>query len=240
MEKEYIVTLKKGIDPVAFRQDMVADNMLPYVPSKAVTVANERPASIRNTHYMLTDEEATQLQGDTRVEAVELRPDLRDDIGIERATVQVGNFNKSTASSGDNINWGLRRMSALSNPYNSSGAVVGGYTHTLTGTGVDFIVQDSGIQADHPEFQDSFGNSRVQEIDWYQAQSVVSGTLPTGFYTDYDGHGTHVAGIAAGKTYGWAKNSKIYSIKIAGLQGSNDPNSGMPINDIFDVVKEWQ
>ena len=239
MEKEYIVTLKKGIDTVAFRQDMIADNMLPYVPSKAVTVANERPASIRNTHYMLTDEEAIELQSDVRVEAVELRPDLRDDVGIERFATQTGNFNKSTATSGDNINWGLRRISALANPYNSSGAVVGGYTHTLTGTGVDFIVQDSGIQSDHPEFQDSFGNSRVQEIDWYQAQSVVSGTLPTGFYTDYDGHGTHVAGIAAGKTYGWAKNSKIYSIKIAGLQGSQDPNNGMPISDIFDVVKEW-
>lgn len=239
MEKEYIVTLKKGIDPNAFRQDMVADNMLPYVPPKAVTVANERPGSTRNTHYLLTDEEAVELQNDERVEAVELRPDLRDDIGIERFATQVGNFNKSTASSGDNINWGLRRMSALSNPYNSNGAVVGGYTHTLTGTGVDFIVQDSGIQSDHPEFQDSFGNSRVQEIDWYQAQSVVSGSLPAGFYTDYDGHGTHCAGIAAGKTYGWAKNSKIYSIKIAGLQGASDPNNGMPISDIFDVVKEW-
>ena len=34
MEKEYIVTLKKGVDPTAFRQDMVADNMLPYVPQK--------------------------------------------------------------------------------------------------------------------------------------------------------------------------------------------------------------
>lgn len=239
MEKEYIVTLKQGVDPTAFRQDMIADNMLPYVPPKAVTVANERPASKRNTHYMLTDVEADVLQYDERVEAVELRPDLRDDIGIERFATQTGNFNKSTATSGDNVNWGLRRMSALSNPYNSNGAVVGGYTHTLTGTGVDFIVQDSGIQADHPEFQDSFGNSRVQEIDWYQAQSVVSGTLPAGFYTDYDGHGTHVAGIAAGKTYGWAKNSKIYSIKIAGLQGSQDPNSGMSISDIFDVVKEW-
>ena len=239
MEKEYIVTLKKGIDPNTFRQDMVADNMLPYVPSKAVTVANERPASIRNTHYMLTDEEATQLQNDPRVDAVELRPDLRDDIIIGDRATQTGNFDKSTSASGDNINWGLRRMSALSNPYNSSGAVVGGYTHTLTGTGVDFIVHDSGIQADHPEFQDSFGNSRVQEIDWYRAQSVVSGTLPTGFYTDYDGHGTHCAGIAAGKTYGWAKNSKIYSIKVAGLQGSSDPNSGMPISDCFDVIKEW-
>ena len=85
----------------------------------------------------------------------------------------------------------------------------------------------------------SSGYSRVQEIDWYQAQSVVSGTLPAGFYTDYDGHGTHCAGIAAGKTYGWAKNSRIYSIKIAGLEGSSDPNNGMPISDIFDVVKEW-
>jgi hypothetical protein len=239
MEKEYIVTLKKDVDPLAFRQDMVAQNMLPYVPPKAVTVANERPGSKRNTHYLLTDQEALELENDSRVEAVELRPDLRDDIGIERIATQTGNFNKSTATSGDNLNWGLRRMSALSNPYNSSGVVIGGYTHTLTGTGVDFIVQDSGIQADHPEFQDSFGNTRVQEIDWYQAQSVVSGTLPAGFYTDYDGHGTHVAGIAAGKTYGWAKNSKIYSIKIAGLQGSSDPNSGMSISDIFDVVKEW-
>ena len=239
MEKEYIVTLKKGIEPVAFRQDMVASNMLPYVPNRSATVANERPASTRNTHYMLTDQEAVELEKDSRVDAVELRPDLRDDVGIERVAIQEGDFNKTTSSSGANINWGLRRMSALSNPYNTSGVVVGGYTHTLTGTGVDFIVQDSGIQADHPEFQDSFGNSRVQQIDWYQAQPTVAGTLPDGFYTDYDGHGTHCAGIAAGKTYGWAKNSKVYSIKIAGLQGTSDPNSGMPMSDIFDVIKEW-
>ena len=89
MEKEYIVTLKKDVDPVAFRQDMVADNMLPYVPTRSATVANERPASIRNTHYMLTDAEAVELQNDVRVEAVELRPDLRDDIGIERFATQV-------------------------------------------------------------------------------------------------------------------------------------------------------
>ena len=29
MEKEYIVTLHKDVDPIAFRQDMIADNMLP-------------------------------------------------------------------------------------------------------------------------------------------------------------------------------------------------------------------
>ena len=145
MEKEYIVTLKKGIEPVAFRQDMVASNMLPYVPNRSATVANERPASTRNTHYMLTDQEAVELEKDSRVDAVELRPDLRDDVGIERVAIQEGDFNKTTSSSGANINWGLRRMSALSNPYNTSGVVVGGYTHTLTGTGVDFIVQDLSL-----------------------------------------------------------------------------------------------
>ena len=64
MEKEYIVTLHKDVDPIAFRQDMIADNMLPYVPTKAVTVANERPGSQRNTHYMLTDQEAVELEND--------------------------------------------------------------------------------------------------------------------------------------------------------------------------------
>ena len=41
---------------------------------KAVTVANERSASVRNNRYMLTDAEAIELEKDERVEAVELDP----------------------------------------------------------------------------------------------------------------------------------------------------------------------
>jgi len=238
MEKEYIVTLKKGIDPVSFQKEMVANNMLPYIPERPVTIANARPGSIRNTHYLLTEEEAEQLKKDARVFAVELDIADRTDIIITPHTTQTGDFTKTTSDSGDFVNWGLRRMIALSNPYLSDGTVTGGFDHTLTGEGVDFIVQDSGIQADHPEFQDTNGNSRVQEIDWYAA-SGLSGTMPEGHYTDYDGHGTHCAGIAAGKTYGWAKNARIYSIKIAGLEGSSDPNTGIPISDIFDIIKLW-
>ena len=39
--------------------------------------------------------------------------------------------------------------------------------------------------------------------------------MPSNHYTDDDdGHGTHVAGIATGKTYGWAKNANIYAMNI--------------------------
>lgn len=236
-EKEYIVTLKKGVDYDAFNAEMIATTGAGDIPGRAVTVANARPASQRNTHYMLTDAEATALNNDARVVACELRPDLRDDIEMIHFAQQTGDFSKTTDTRGEYINWGLRRINEINNPYvgyNVSGA----YNYTLDGTGVDIVIQDSGIQADHPDFTDSEGNSRVVELDWYDGFSG-GGSMPTGHYADYDGHGTHCAGIAAGKTYGWAKNARIFSVKVNGLQGVADPNTGIPIADCFDVIKEW-
>jgi subtilisin family serine protease len=63
--------------------------------------------------------------------------------------------------------------------------------------------------------------------------------MPAGHYTDYDGHGTHVAGIAAGKTFGWAKNAHIYSIKLQGLEGPSDPNPGLTDSQAFDCILGW-
>ena len=237
-EREYIVTLKKGVDYAAFNAEMIASTGAGDIPSRSVTVANARPGSQRNTHYMLTDSEAAAINNDVRVRACELRPDLRDDIELVRYAAQTGDFSKTTDTRGEYINWGLRRVNEINNPYNLY-SVSGDYNYTLDGTGVDIVIQDSGIQADHPDFEDAEGTSRVQQIDWYSVQSVVSGSMPTDHYTDFDGHGTHCAGIATGKTYGWAKNARIYAVKVAGLEGDDDPNTGIPIADCFDVIKEW-
>ena len=236
-EREYIVSLNRGVDHVAFNQEMIASTGAGVIPGRTVDVADERATNIRNTHYSLTDAEAEALKNDPRVYGVTLNPDLDPNIGIGFDAIQAGDFTKTTLDRGNFLNWGMRRMNESTNPY-SGVNVTGGYNYTLDATGVDVVIVDSGIQADHPEFQDADGVSRVQQIDWFTA-SGVSGTMPTAHYTDYDGHGTHVAGTAAGKTYGWAKNAKIFSIKLAGLEGSSDPNGGISVANMADVIIGW-
>ena len=237
-EREHIVSVNRGVDLVAFNQEMIATTGAGSIPSRTVGVADARATNTRNTHYMLTDAEAETLKADPRVFGVDLLPELNPGVGIGHSAIQIGDFTKTTLDRGETLNWGMRRMNEATNPYTGVNAAAGGYNYTLDGTGVDVVIVDSGIQADHPEFQDAAGVSRVQQIDWFTA-SGVSGTMPTAHYTDYDGHGTHVAGTAVGKTYGWAKNAKIFSIKLNGLQGSADPNSGISVTAMADVIIGW-
>ena len=238
--KEYIVTLKAGVDYDAFYDAMVQSSTEALVPSREVEIANERPLSQRNTHYFLTDHEASVLQQDPRVLAVEIPPDQRDDIQIAPYIVQTSNFNKTTSDSGPFVNWGLLRCGFVNNAaYGDTGVpAVCAYPYHLDGTGVDVVVHDSGLQIDHPEFTDANNASRVQQINWYTA-SGITGIQSVYFYRDYHGHGTHVGGTMCGKTYGWAKNARVYALKVNGLEGAGDTGTGIPITYCFDVVKGW-
>lgn len=73
-----------------------------------------------------------------------------------------------------------------------------------TGSGVILGFIDSGIDITHPDFQDSLGNTRILAI-WDQVADTIwdSVAINNGSCTHidsllYEGHGTHVAGIAAG------------------------------------------
>ncbi len=236
-EKEYIVSLKRGVDASAFKAEMTQSSGDANIPARSVDIANERLLSVRNTHYALTDEEAQQLKNDSRVADVAIPPDQDDNLEIGFHATQTADFTKTSSDSGSYVNWGLRRCITNSNPY-SGNTVSGDYTYNLDGTGVDVVISDSGLQTDHPDFNDVNGVSRVQNIDWY-TESGVSGTQSANHNRDYDGHGTHVAGIAAGLTYGWAKNSRIYHVKVSGLEGSGDSGTGISVSNCFDVIKGW-
>ncbi len=128
------------------------------------------------------------------------------------------------------------------------GAVPTTYNYSMNGKGVDVIIQDTGVDYKHPDFRDQNGNSRVQTINWFHSSAIGPATsayrtsngslcaMPSGFYKDFSGHGTHVAGTVAGRQFGWAKEASIYSMKIL------SPHAGcptMPLYDSYDLMRLW-
>lgn len=237
----YNVALKEGVDYDQFWNEIETSGLGgPYVPDRAVDIVYERPTSLRQCWYDLTDEEANTLRNDPRVFCVEIPPEFRTDIKIMPSASQTGLYYKSpnTGNNPDNnqgINWGLFRLnSTTNNTTSSSGNLI--YDYPLDGSGVDIVIMDGGCQINHPDFEDSAGVSRINTIDWF-AESGISGTMPVTFYTDNDGHGTHCTGISAGLRYGRAKNAQIYIMTVAGLAVA--PTVGISPTYAFDCITGW-
>lgn len=242
--KEYIVVAKSEADIDSLHAELTVNtlhnasvNRL-VVPTRAVNVANARLGNPRITHYMLSDTEALELCNDPRVEAVHPvpPPDTKVKSVIQRSVSYnsvTGNYNRNSVADKYNINWGLRRTSLPA----AEARIGNTYEYDADGSGVDIVIMDDGIQVDHPEFLDSTGVSRVQQIDWYTATGIP-GTMPPNHYRcqNYaDGeHGTHVATTAAGKTFGCAKNARIYFIRVFG-----DSTQVIPDYDQFDLIRVW-
>lgn len=239
MLKEYIVSLNRDVDYDSFWNEMESDTTdLNFIPNRRVDIINNRDGSLRSCHYSLTDEEAQILTDDPRVYSVEIPLAQRDDVQMHFRAYQKDDFTKSAASTGNRSNWGLNRLSANYNNYGTGTTTTDTYNYMLDGTGVDVVIQDSGIEVHHPEFRDARNLTRVQQINWY-TESGLSGTQSPNHYRDHEGHGTHVAGIAVGRSFGWAKNARIYSVKVAGLEGPGDSGTGISVSDCFDVIKLW-
>jgi subtilisin family serine protease len=229
----YNVILHKGVDYQSFWDDMENENDGGnlYIPNRTVDSPNQRASSQRQTWYTLSEEEAETVRNDERVLAVEIPPEDRDDIIIGHHSTQSGTFTKTTSDSGNYQNWGLIRALSKDNIYGTSTTTSENYTYTLTGKGVDVVTQDSGMQTDHPEWVDRF-----ESVDW---GTYGAFTQNANHDRDFDGHGSHCAGIAVGKTFGFAKGSKVFNQKISGLEGSGDNGTGISPSFAFDAIKGW-
>lgn len=99
-------------------------------------------------------------------------------------------------------NWGLDRIGQRETVLDSK------YVYTRIGSGVDIYVLDTGIKQDHIEF-----GSRASVLGDF----VTETDYPAG--DDGNGHGTHVASIAAGNEFGVAKNANIFAVKVLNSRG---------------------
>ena len=188
------------------------------VPTRPVSCDDNMPGSLHNGLFWLTPEEAETLNSDPRVRDVHRIPE-DDDISLGLHGSRAGVFDRSFASVTTSMrNWALSRSTNTVDNFYGATSTSTPYTYNLDGTGVDIIIMDSGVEANHPEFAvnaDGTGGSRVVNYDWTQHGIITS--VPTGgFMGDSEGHGTNVASIAAGNTCGWASNAAIYSMRIYG------------------------
>ena len=242
MLRKYCVVTNKGVDVSDLDIELTTSGGSTHIPNREVSVAESVPVSKRVTVFFLTDEEAQTLREDERILDVELHLDEREYVFLVPNAIDVSDFARNANSE---ANWGLKRHSTDQKDfYTSSGSVNtsqtnNSYVYNNAGEGVDIFVIDNGIQADHPDFNDESGNSRVQLFDWTTIwEDAIGESLSQGridsfkkdvYYVEDDDsippHGTNCASIAAGKLYGWAKKAHIYSCKVM-------PNSPYPA-DIF-------
>ncbi|KAG0208053.1 subtilisin-like serine protease [Mortierella sp. GBA30] len=104
--------------------------------------------------------------------------------------------------------WGLTRISERENDLQRDYSYM-----SSAGDGVDVYIIDSGVYAEHSDF----GGRAFNLVNF----------VPDEGDTDNCGHGTHVAGIVAGRRYGVAKAARIQAIKVLDSEGQGSTSQVM-------------
>ena len=116
--------------------------------------------------------------------------------------------------------WHLDRINQARLPLDGNSAL-----GTLTGTGIDIYIVDTGTRATHEQLV-----GRVLpgiDIPTDNGSSKVNPAT-----SDCDGHGTHVAALAAGSSVGVASQARLISVRVLDCNGDGE------VADVVDAL-QW-
>ena len=199
MDKEYIVTLYRKEDLERFYREMQISNF---------PLVKKRPMS-RNTHYMMTEEQAHRIRQDSRVWGVE----AVDSFSIKRQVVNrepyniSGNFWKDDTQGAPTISpndyqWGhihcagdpAQRGKGQFGPITQGGTyeqVIDTVEVFNSGKHVDVVIVDDPVSYDSEEwYSPTTGQSRFVQYQWFNELNTLVNTIdddgqtePTGTIT---------------------------------------------------------
>lgn len=209
---EYIVVFKDDIgedDVDGSKDDMLAQ----YGGTEKQTFKS----AVRGFSAVMTEAQALEHSTDSKVLFVQ-----------ENGWLDLSGSETPTPS------WGLDRidqeLSVTTNPDNT-------YNYSQSGTGVDLYVIDSGINPSHSDFAGRIALIKDFIDDDRNSATPKNNDDPDpstqdGVDCDSDGHGTHIAGVAAGTSYGVAKNLTIHSLRVFSC---GEPSRGL-VDDVMAAV----
>lgn len=111
------------------------------------------------------------------------------------------------------LEWHLDRLDQLDSNLDQSYWPIG------DGSGVDVYILDSGINYNHEEFEYRAKYSGRDPTDEYNLSNIET-HLTRQYGRDCNGHGTHVASLCGGRTFGSAKNVRLHSVRVLGCNNA--------------------
>lgn len=163
--------------------------------TKVLAVLRKRPAGLRSLSRAPGVRSVEELN-DTGIAVIEMDPNSVSSLAADPNIL----FLQEIGTKRVQVEWGLDRIDQRALPLDLA------YSARGDGAGYNIAIVDTGVSP-----HSDFGNRLVVSPCF---------TAHSGGCDDGHGHGTHVAGTAAGATYGVAKKAAIWRSRVLGADGS--------------------